>query len=279
MTRRQELTGRQTAPGCPAAEPDTRTRQDGLAGAAVLLYAGLAYLVFLLVTVYAAGFLAGGGFPAGLVPKGIDDGPAWPWPAAVALDAGLLALFAVQHTVMARRGFKRAVTRVIPAGAERATFVLAASLVLALQFWLWRPAAATAWQLTGPAAGAVTGLYLAGWALVAAATFGVSHADLFGLRQALAQARRAPYRPPAFTERGLYRLVRHPLMTGFLVVFWAAPVMTAGHLVFAAASTGYIVAGLWFEERDLVRDLGGAYRGYRARVPALLPVPGRRGPR
>jgi protein-S-isoprenylcysteine O-methyltransferase Ste14 len=194
----------------------------------------------------------------------------------VAADAGLLALFAVQHTVMARRWFKRALTRVVPPAAERATFVLAASVVLALLFWLWRPVPAVAWHLTGAPAAAVTAVYLAGWAIALAATFLISHTDLLGLRQAYQHARRAPYWPPPFTERGLYRLVRHPLMSGFLVVFWAAPVMSAGHLLFAAASAGYILAGLELEERDLVDDLGDAYRGYRARVPSLCPVPRRR---
>jgi methanethiol S-methyltransferase len=262
---------------CQEAErvsPPTRSQAaapDGAAGAAVLLYAGLAYLAFVLVSLYAAGFLA-----RAVVPKAIDDGPAWPWPAAVAADAGLLALFAAQHTVMARRWFKRALTQVLPPAAERATFVLGASAALALLFWLWRPVPALAWHLTGPAAGAVTAAYLAGWAIVLASTFLISHTDLFGLRQAYSRARRAPYRPPPFTERGLYRLVRHPLMSGFLVVFWAAPVMTAGHLLFAAASTGYILAGIALEERDLLDDLGDDYRGYRARVPALCPVPRRR---
>lgn len=263
MAQRQGMTGRQGITG-----PD---RPGGAAGAAVLPYAGLAYLVFLLVTLYAAGFLAGA-----VVPKGIDDGPHWPWPAAVAADTGLLSLFAVQHTVMARRWFKRALTRVVPPPAERATFVLAASLVLALLCWLWRPVSATAWHLAGPSAAVVTAAYLAGWALVLGSTCLISHTDLFGLRQAYQHARRAPYQPPPFTERSLYRVVRHPLMAGFVVVFWAAPVMTAGHLLFAAAGTGYILAGIWFEERDLVRDLGEAYLGYRARVPALVPRPSRR---
>jgi methanethiol S-methyltransferase len=269
MTERRgtsQATGRVSPPTGSLA-----VRPDGPSGAAVLLYAGLAYLAFLFVILYAAGFLAGA-----VVPKDIDDGPSWPWPAAVAADTGLLALFAVQHTVMARRWFKRTLTQVVPPAAERATFVLAASAALALLFWLWRPVPATAWHLTGPAAGAVTAAYVAGWVIVLAATFLVSHTDLFGLRQAYRHARRAPYRPPPFTERGLYRLVRHPLMSGFLVVFWAAPVMTAGHLLFAAASTGYILSGIALEEHDLLEDLGDDYLRYRARVPSLCPVPRRR---
>jgi len=234
----------------------------------VLAYAAAVYLIFLLVLAYSVGFLA----PAG-VPRTVDRGPAAPWPAAVAIDAALLLLFAVQHSVMARPWFKRRWTRVVPAAAERATYVLCASLALALLYWGWRPVPATIWHLPQPAAGVLDGVYGLGWALALSATFMISHFDLFGLRQAYLHARRARYRPPAFTQRGLYRFVRHPLMTGFLVVFWAVPTMTAGHLLFAVAATGYILVGIWFEERDLGQDLGPAYRSYQARVPALLPRP------
>lgn len=235
----------------------------------VLAYAAVVYLFFLLVLGYSADFLGGAG-----VPRTLDRGPAAGWPAAVAIDLALLLLFAVQHSVMARPWFKRAWTRLVPPPAERATYVLLASAALALVFWGWRPVRPTIWHLTGPAAGVVVAVYFCGWALALTATFTISHFDLFGLRQAYLHARRARYRPPAFTERGLYRLVRHPLMTGFLVIFWAAPTMTAGHLLFAVASTGYILVGIWFEEHDLRRDLGQAYRSYRSRVPALIPRPG-----
>ena len=141
----------------------------------------------------------------------------------------LLLLFAVQHTVMARPWFKR---RWVPAPAERATFVLCANLALVLLFWLWRPLPGTVWRVPQPSAGALIALYAAGWVVAISATFAISHADLFGLRQAFLHARRAVYRPPAFTRRGLYRFVRHPLMTGFLLIFWAAPTMSAGHLLF-----------------------------------------------
>jgi methanethiol S-methyltransferase len=165
----------------------------------------------------------------------------------------------------------------VPVPAERATFVLAASGALALLFWLWRPVAGTAWSVSGPPAALLLAAYAAGWALAIGATFAIDHLDLFGLRQALAFARGIEYRPPAFKERGLHRLVRHPLMAGFLVVFWATPRMTAGHLLFAAAATAYILAGTALEERDLRAALGDAYRSYARRVPALLPVrwPGR----
>jgi methanethiol S-methyltransferase len=232
----------------------------------MLVYAGAVYLLFLAVLGYAVGFFAGLG-----VPKGIDHGPRVAVPVAVAIDLLLLLLFAVQHTVMARPWFKRRWSRVVPEPAERATFVLAASLALALLFWLWRPIGRTVWNLPGPGAGAVWAGYAVGWALAVSSTFLISHFDLTGLRQAWLHARRVRYSPPPFTERGLYRRVRHPLMAGFVVIFWSAPTMTAGHLLFAAAATGYILAGIAFEEHDLIQTLGGTYTAYRARVPALIP--------
>ena len=252
----------------PDAMATTRSGRVGLC------YAVACYLVMLAVTGYAFGFFAGAG-----VPKGIDDGARSPWALAVAIDAGLLLLFAVQHTVMARPWFKRRWTRLVPAPAERATFVVAASLALALLFWLWRPVRGTVWQLSGVAGAVLWALYLAGWAVAWSATFMISHADLFGLRQAYLHWRGTAYRPPPFTERGLYGRIRHPLMAGFLVVFWAAPVMTLGHLLLATLATGYILAGIWFEERDARRDLGERYRAYAARVPALIPRPGQAGRR
>ena len=238
----------------------------------VAAYAVGVYASFLGVLGYTVGFLAGFG-----VPKDIDQGPGGGWPAAVAVDVALLLLFAVQHTVMARPWFKR---RWVPAPAERATFVLCANLALVLLFWLWRPLRGTVWRVPEPGAGALIAVYAAGWVVAIGATFTISHADLFGLRQAFLHARRAAYRPPAFTRRGLYRYVRHPLMTGFLLVFWAAPTMSAGHLLFAVAGTGYIGIGIRFEQRDLLRDLGPAYRRYQSEVPALVPgrwavVPGK----
>ena len=240
----------------------------------ILAYAAAVYLFFLAVLGYAAGFFAGFG-----VSKGIDQGTRAAVPAAVAIDLLLLLLFAVQHTVMARPWFKRRWTRIVPEPAERASFVLAASLVLALLFWLWRPVSGTVWNLSGPAADALWAAYAAGWAIAVSSTFLISHFDLFGLRQAWLHARRVRYNPPAFTERGLYQRIRHPLMAGFMVVFWSAPVMTAGHLLFAATATGYILAGIAFEEHDLIQSLGDTYTAYRARVPALIPRPWLRQPR
>jgi methanethiol S-methyltransferase len=231
-------------------------------------YATVVYLFFLVVLGYAVGFFAGVG-----VPKGIDQGTRSAVPLAVAIDLLLLLLFAGQHTVMARPWFKRRWTSIVPAPAERATFVLCANLVLALLFWLWRPIRGTLWSLSGPGADALLAGYAAGWAVAVSSTFMINHFDLFGLRQAYLYARGARYRPPPFTERGLYRRIRHPLMAGFVIIFWAAPTMTIGHLLFATAATGYILAGIAFEEHDLKLSLGQNYTSYQARVPALIPRP------
>jgi methanethiol S-methyltransferase len=259
------------------AHPRQARRRPPAGGAPALLILGYAvavYAVFVAVTGYAIGFFADAG-----VPKGIDQGPRSPWPLAVAIDLLVLSLFAVQHTVMARPWFKRRWTRLVPVPAERATYVLCASLLLALLFWLWRPAGGTVWHLRGLGAGTLAALYAIGWVVALGSTFMINHFDLFGLRQAYLPARGAAYRPPPFTERGLYRWIRHPLMAGFVIIFWAAPVMTAGHLLFAAAATGYILLGITFEERDARRDLGQAYRAYQGRVPALVPALGPRSPR
>lgn len=232
----------------------------------VVVHAVLVYLFFLGVLVYSAGFFIGVD-----VPKGIDDGSPRSVAPAVAVDLMLLTLFAGQHTVMARPWFKRVWTRVVPPAAERSTFVLAASLLLALLCWLWQPIDATVWRVHGAVGAPLLALYVAGWVLAIGSTYQIDHADLFGLRQAWCGMRSRPYQPPCFVERGLYRQVRHPLMAGFIVIFWATPVMSAGHLLFAAAATAYIGVGIAFEERDLLRDLGPGYARYRSRVPALIP--------
>jgi protein-S-isoprenylcysteine O-methyltransferase Ste14 len=245
----------------PAPGPPGRARTRP-----ALAYAAVAYLVFLGVLVYSIGF-----FISWAVPKGIDQGSRWAAPAAVVVDLLLLGLFAVQHTVMARTWFKRWWTRLVPVPAERATFVLAASAILALLFWAWRPVGPDLWHLSGPGAAVLLAAYAAGWVIAVSSTFLISHADLFGLRQAWLPARGRPYTPPPFTDRGLYRRVRHPLMAGFLIVFWATPVMSAGHLLFAVAATGYIAVGIAFEEHDLRLALGQTYASYQGRVPALIP--------
>ena len=237
---------------------------------AIPAFSAAAYLFFLAVLLYSAGFLNDL-----VVPKGVD-GPAGPVPAAVAVDLGLLLLFAVQHSVMARPAFKRAWTRVVPAAAERSVYVLAASAVLALLYWQWRPVAGDAWRTGGALAAVILALYFAGWGLVVASTWMIDHFDLFGLRQAYLHWSGRPYSPLQFTARAAYGLVRHPMMTGLLVAFWAAPVMTWGHLLFAAAASGYVLVGIHFEERDLRRELGPPYEEYARQVPMLLPLPQRR---
>jgi len=253
----------------PARLPEPRRAPPARRPAPIIVgYAAAVYLLFVALLGYSVGFFADAG-----VPKGIDQGPHAGLPAAAGIDLLLLLLFAVQHTVMARPWFKRRWARIVPEPAERATYVLAASLALALLFWLWRPIGGTAWSLPGPGAAVLWAAYAAGWTVAVSSTFLISHSDLFGLRQAWLHARRARYRPPPFTERGLYRRIRHPLMAGFLIIFWSAPTMTAGHLLFAAVATGYILAGIAFEEHDLAQSLGGTYAAYRARVPAVIPRP------
>lgn len=221
-------------------------------------YAVIAYGTFLLSAVWAIRFLAGGvDGPATL--------PAW---AALTVDGALLAVFAVQHSVMARAGFKRRLTRILPPSAERSTYVLASSLALFALFGWWQPAPAVLWHTGSPWSAPIWLVYAAGWVLVVASTFMIDHADFLGLKQAF----RPAHRPPPFTERWLYAWCRHPMMLGLVVTFWATPHMTAGHLFFAGAATGYIAVGIRFEERDLRAQLGPAYEEYATRVPALLPV-------
>lgn len=231
-------------------------------------YGVLNYLVFLVVFLYAIGFVGDL-----VVPRSVDHGPQAPLVAAIMIDVVLLGLFAAQHSVMARPVFKRWLTRMVPPYIERSTYVLAANLVLALLFWQWRPISAIIWDVSVPAGRtALWILFWLGWAIALASTFMVSHFDLFGLRQVYSAWRAQPYSAVGFRASGFYRMVRHPLMLGFVVAFWAAPTMTAGRLLFAAASTGYILIALQLEEHDLVGALGDEYRQYRARVPMLVPV-------
>ncbi len=238
-----------------------------------LVYAAACYAVFLATFLYAIAFVAGLG-----VPKHIDNGPATPLLTALAIDVALLLLFAVQHSGMARPGFKRWWARFVPAPIERSTFVLASSLVLALLFWQWRPLPQTVWDVgDGPARMALYGVSAGGWLLLLYSTFLINHFDLFGLRQAWFHARgRRPDMHTPFVTRAFYRIVRHPLMLGFLIAFWVAPTMSLGHLLFALATTGYILVAVRFlEERDLVAQYGDTYRDYQRRVPMLLPWPRR----
>jgi protein-S-isoprenylcysteine O-methyltransferase Ste14 len=236
-------------------------------------YGAVSYVLFLVVFVYAILFV---GDIA--VPRSVDNAVSASPLAAVAVDIVLLTLFALQHSVMARPAFKRWLTRYVPAAIERSTYVLLASLVLALLLWQWRSIPAVVWEVSStPARLAVWTLFWLGWAIVLASTFMISHFELFGLRQVYAVWRGKPQRETGFRTTLFYRVVRHPLNLGFIVAFWAAPTMTAGHLLFAAVTTGWILLAMQLEERDLVAALGTRYVEYRRRVPMLIPVLRRRG--
>ncbi|MFW6199112.1 MAG: methanethiol S-methyltransferase [Gemmatimonadota bacterium] len=235
-----------------------------------LVYGIVAYVVFFATFLYSIAFVGGFG-----VPRTVDGGgPEAGALEALSVNAALLMLFAVQHSVMARPAFKSWWTRVIPKSVERSTYVLLSSLALALLFWQWRPLDAVVWNVEGEIArNAVWSLFGLGWLLVLLSTFMISHTDLFGLRQVWLRWKEGSYRPLEFQLSFLYRFVRHPLLLGFIVAFWATPTMTAGHLLFAVATTGYILVGIRLEERDLVRTHGKAYQRYRAETPMLVPNP------
>lgn len=240
--------------------------------ALMLAYGGACYLLFLATFLYLVGFIVDAPLPTTIdrplpSPAGAPQG----W----IIDLALLALFWVQHSTMARRGFKAWIGRWIHPGLERSTYVLATTIVLIAWFRWWRPLPSPVWDVgTGRARWLVYAIAACGWLTVLAGTWMIDHFDLVGLRQAWLAARGRPCSAPGFVERWLYRLVRHPLMLGFIVAFWAAPRMTAGHLLFAVANTGYIlIAVRMLEERDLIAIHGDAYRAYRQRVPMLCPWP------
>jgi protein-S-isoprenylcysteine O-methyltransferase Ste14 len=237
------------------------------ARAAALAYGLAAYALFFATVFYAIGFVANLG-----VPKGIDGGVAASMPVALAVNLSLLGLFALQHSIMARPAFKRWWTRFVPHSVERSTYVVLACAALVLLFVFWIPMPAPVWTVTAePAATILLGLSLAGWTLVFASTFLISHTELFGLKQVMMNWRGRGLPDPTFRTPLFYRVVRHPLYLGFLIAFWSTPAMTLGHLLFAAATTAYILIAIQLEEHDLVGLFGDRYRDYRRRVGMLLP--------
>ncbi len=231
------------------------------------LYGLASYLVFFVTFLYAIGFVSGL-----VVPKTIDSGMAGSMAEALIVNLLLMSLFAVQHSVMARKQFKQWWTQYVPKSVERSTYVLFASLALVLLFWQWRPMPAVVWQVDNPQiAGAIIGVSFVGWLLVLTSTFLINHFELFGLHQVVNNLAGRDMVQPTFKTPVLYKMVRHPIYLGFIIAFWVAPVMTVGHLLFAAVTTAYIFVGIFLEERDLVELFGDEYKRYRNRVAMVVP--------
>jgi len=230
------------------------------------LYALVSYAVFFVSFLYSLGFV--GNY---LVPKSIDVGGAASLNEAIVVDLLLLGLFAIQHSIMARPAFKRWSAKFLPEASQRSTYVLLSSLIQLLLFWQWRPIPIQVWHIEGMAAGLLIGVYWLGWLIMLASTFMIDHFELSGLRQAFSALRGTELPGQSFRTPLLYKVVRHPIMLGLLLAFWATPEMTLGHLLFAIMSTAYILVGVQFEERDLIAEFGATYQHYRQRVPMLLP--------
>lgn len=232
-----------------------------------LCYGGLAYLIFFGTFLYAVGFVSGY-----VVPKTVDTGSTSSLQTALLVNLVLMSIFAVQHSGMARQGFKKLFARFASPAIERSTYVLLASLSLILLFWQWRPMPMMVWNIEDPVlAGIATAGGFVGWLIVLYSTFLISHFELFGLTQVVSHFAGRVAEPMKFKTPGLYRLIRHPIYLGFIIAFWSTPLMTVGHLLFAAVTTVYIFVGIWLEERDLVAFFGEEYRKYRERVAMLLP--------
>ena len=233
-------------------------------------YGAACYGAFLVTFLYAVGFLGNFG-----VPKSIDSGPEGSMTASLAIDGALLALFAVQHSVMARPWFKRAWTSLVPEPVERSTYVLFSSAAMLFMFWQWRPIGGVVWDMSGGTAEAVIlGFYAAGLMIVLLSTFLINHFDLFGMRQVYLYLVNRPYTHLEFRTPFFYRYVRHPLYVGWLLTFWSAPVMTVAHLFFAIMTTAYILVAIRFEEADLITVHGQKYERYRQQVPMIVPALG-----
>lgn len=234
----------------------------------VLVYGAAAYVLFLAVFLYSIAFV--GNLP---VMKTIDSGAQGDLAYSLLINFLLLGVFAVQHSIMARPGFKKWWTQIIPESIERSTFVLLTNLVLILLYWKWQPLTAVVWDVTNATGAMVlTGLFWLGWLIVLASTFMINHFDLFGLRQIYLNLKSEKYSHLPFTTKWLYQFVRHPIMLGFVIAFWSTPRMSVGHLMFAAVTTAYIVVALHLEERDLVTYHGETYKRYKREVPMLLPL-------
>ncbi len=235
----------------------------------IRLYGIVSYVIFLVTFLYLIGFVGNIA-----VPKSIDSGSESDFTSSLIVDVILLGVFAAQHSVMARPEFKRAWKRIVPPSIERSTYVLLASLVLALLFWQWRPLLGVIWGVQNDIAALVLQLlFVAGWAITVISTVVINHSEMFGLRQVSLQEK---YTELGFRTPSLYNLVRHPIMLGFIIAFWATPKMTFGHLLFSVVTTVYILIAIQLEERDLANTLGEAYTVYRRRVPMLFPLPKKR---
>jgi protein-S-isoprenylcysteine O-methyltransferase Ste14 len=244
-----------------------RPRRFVVGRAVAFIYGLVAYAIFFASFLYAVGFVEGM-----IVPTDIDSGIAAPATQAIIIDLLLMSLFAIQHSVMARPQFKTWWTQFVPLAIERSTYVLFASLALALLLWQWRPIPAVVWHVSDTRIGmAVTVLSVVGWLIVLSSTFLINHFELFGLHQVANNLTGRTMPPPSFRTPLYYKFVRHPIYLGFIVAFWAAPTMTAGHILFAAVTTAYIFVGISMEERDLITVFGDEYRRYKARVSMIVP--------